>query len=170
MLDKMDERRKWKNIETDYGRKEYSRLNNELRRETDKVKDQWWNKKCELAEFDRMGRSDLLYQEVRQLTRTGKKTGTKNIAINDKNGELKTEVKDVKERRKEYIEELCDKNGKPLEEDFELENENMVESDQKGPAIMSDKIYAAIRDMKNGKSTGIDEIPAEFLKCWKVMH
>src|SRR5688572_8999728 len=141
MLDKMDERKKRKNIETDYGRKEYSRLNNELRRETDKAKDQWWNEKCdELAEYDRMGRSDLLYQEVRQLTRTGKKTGTKNIAINDKNGELKTEVKDVKERWKEYVEELYDKYGKPLEEDFEVENESMVESDQKGPDIMSDEI------------------------------
>src|SRR5688572_24922649 len=40
----------------------------------------------------------------------------------------------------------------------------MVESDQKGPDIMSDEIYAAIRNMKNGKSTGIDEIPAELLK------
>ena len=29
---------------------------------------------------------------------------------------------------------------------------------------MSDEMYAKIRDMKNEKSTGIDEIPAEFLK------
>jgi len=90
------------NIDTEYGRNEYRRLNNELRKETDKAKDQWWNEKCEdLAEYDKIGRSDLLYQEVRQLTRTGKNTGTKSIAINDKDGALKTEVKDVKERWKE---------------------------------------------------------------------
>ena len=165
MLSKMDERREWKNIDTEYGRNEYRRLNNELRKETDKAKDQWWNEKCEdLAEYDKIGRSDLLYQEVRQLTRTGKNTGTKSIAINDKDGELKTEVKDVKERWKEYVEELYDKNGKPLKNDFELEEENIVENDQKGPDIMSDEIYAAIRDMKKGKATGIDDIPAEFLK------
>jgi len=29
---------------------------------------------------------------------------------------------------------------------------------------MSDEIYAAIRDMKKGKATGIDDIPAESLK------
>jgi hypothetical protein len=40
MLHKMDERRKWKNNETDYGKQEYSRLNNDLRRTTDKARDQ----------------------------------------------------------------------------------------------------------------------------------
>ena len=87
MLSKIDERRNWKNVDTDYGKREYSRLNNELRRETNKAKDQWWKVKCdELAKYDQIGRSDLLYQEVRQLARTGKKSGTKSIAINDKYG------------------------------------------------------------------------------------
>ena len=66
--------------------------------------------------------SDLLYQEVGKLTRTTKKTGTKNIAINGKDGELKTEMSDVKDRWKEYVEELYDKTGKPAEEDFKLED------------------------------------------------
>ena len=109
MLDKMDEKRKWKSVKTDYGSKEYKRLNNELRRETDKARNQWWNDKCdELSEYDRRGRSDLLYQEVSRLTRTTRKTGTKNIAINDKNGELKTEMSEVQKRWKEYVEELYD--------------------------------------------------------------
>jgi hypothetical protein len=165
MLDKMDERRKWKNTNTSYGKKEYSRLNNELRRETDKARNQWWNDKCdELAEYDRRGRSDLLYQEVGKLTRTTKKAGTKNIAINDKSGELKTEMSEVKERWKEYVEELYDKAGKPAEEDFELEDENMIESDQKGPDLLRDEIFAAIKCMKSGKAAGVDDIPAEFLK------
>jgi len=38
MLSKMDERRKWKNIQSENGRREYSRLNNELRRATDNAK------------------------------------------------------------------------------------------------------------------------------------
>ena len=37
MLNKMDERRKWKYVNTEYGRKEYKRLNKELRRETDRA-------------------------------------------------------------------------------------------------------------------------------------
>ena len=67
-------------------------------------------------------------------------------------------------RWKEYVEELYDKSGKPLEEDFRLEDEDLVESDQKGPDVMNEEIYAAIRDIKNGKATGIDDIPAEFFE------
>jgi len=165
MLSKMDERRTWKNVETEHGRKEYSRLNNELRRTTDKAKDQWWNDKCdELEEYDKRGRSDLLYQEVNKLTKARKKAGAKIAAINDKDGKLKTEMNEVKERWKEYIEELYDKDGKPVEGDFELEEENMIESDQKGPDILKEEISEAIKGMKNGKAAGIDDIPAEFLK------
>ena len=121
-----------------------------LRRTPDKARDQWWNDKCdELAEYDKRGRSDLLYQEVRQLTRTGKKLGTKNITINNKDGELKTELSEVKERWREYVEDLYDKAGKPVEGDFELEEENMVENDLKGPDIMKEEIYEAIKCMKN---------------------
>jgi endonuclease/exonuclease/phosphatase family metal-dependent hydrolase len=165
MLHKMDERRKWKNNETDYGKKEYSRLNNELRRTTDKARDQWWNVKCdELVEYDKRHRSDLLYQEVRKLTRTGQKVGTKNITINNKNGELKTELNEVKERWREYVEDLYDKTGKPVKEDFDLEEETVVENDQMGPDIMREEIYEAINCMKKGKAAGIDDVPAEFLK------
>jgi endonuclease/exonuclease/phosphatase family metal-dependent hydrolase len=130
MLHKMDERRKWKNNETDYGKQEYSRLNNDLRRTTDKARDQWWNDKCdELVEYDKRHCSDLLYQEVRKLTRTRQKVGTKTTTINNKNGELKTELNEVKERWREYVEDLYDKTGKPFKEDFDLKEENMVGND-----------------------------------------
>src|SRR5437899_8786806 len=113
MLDKMDERRKWKSVKTEYGSKESKRLNNELRRETDKEGNQWWNDKCdELSEYDRRGRSDLLYQKVSRQTRTTRKTGTKNIAIMIRTKELKTVISEVQERLKEYVEELYDKDGK----------------------------------------------------------
>jgi hypothetical protein len=38
MISKMDERRKWKSVNNEEGRKIYRRLNNELRRATDKAK------------------------------------------------------------------------------------------------------------------------------------
>ena len=105
-----------------------------------------------------------MYQEVRRLTRNGKKLGIKNMTINNKKGELKTELSEVKETFQEYIEDLYNKDGKPVIEDFGLEEENTVESDQMGPDIMKEKIYEAIKSMKNGKAAGIDDISAEFLK------
>jgi hypothetical protein len=38
MISKMDERRKWKNLNTEEGRKNYRRLRNKLKRDTDNSK------------------------------------------------------------------------------------------------------------------------------------
>ena len=50
MIAKMDERRKWKRQNTEEATREYKRLNNELRRETDKAKEKWWTEQCEEIE------------------------------------------------------------------------------------------------------------------------
>jgi len=165
MLEKMDERREWKKVNTEEGRKKYKSLNNELRRETDKAREDWWDARCdELIEYDRGGRSDILYSEVSKLTRTGKKSVMKNATINDKNGELMTDFEDVKTRWKEYVEELYDQKKKPLIEAFHLEEEGQVDSDDRGPSLLTAEIHAAIEEIKNRKAVGPDDIPAEFLK------
>ncbi|XP_063602919.1 uncharacterized protein LOC134778914 [Penaeus indicus] len=46
MLEKMDERRKWKNVNTDERKSNYRKLNNELRRETDKAREDWLEEEC----------------------------------------------------------------------------------------------------------------------------
>ena len=74
MLDKMDERRRWKSDGTDIGKANYRRLNNELSRETDRARDIWWNGQCsDIEEFDRRGRSDLMYARIKQITSGHKK-------------------------------------------------------------------------------------------------
>ena len=50
MIEKMDERRKWKTINTDEGKSIYRRLNNELRREADKAREDWLEDKCKEIE------------------------------------------------------------------------------------------------------------------------
>ena len=37
----MDERRKWKNVQTVAGVRKFKQLNNELRRETEKAREEW---------------------------------------------------------------------------------------------------------------------------------
>lgn len=46
MIRKMNERRKWENIAVEEGKRKFKQLNNELRRETDKTKEEWWKEKC----------------------------------------------------------------------------------------------------------------------------
>ena len=54
---KMDERRKWKNVNTEEGRRIYRKLNNELRRATDGAREQWWEEEC--REIERLDMVEL---------------------------------------------------------------------------------------------------------------
>jgi len=162
MIQKMDERRRWKRESTEKGRKMYKKLNNQLRRETDKAKEKWWEKQCrDLEELERIGRSDLVYSRVRELTEKPK-ISNQSSGIKDKDGQLLSETDKIKKRWKEYIEELYDKEGKPTE--LEIEMESQIDDDSKGPDILDIEITSAIEVMKNKKAEGVDGIPAEMLK------
>ncbi|KDR07657.1 hypothetical protein L798_02810 [Zootermopsis nevadensis] len=68
MLDKMDERRRWKNINSEEGRQKYQRLNNELRRETDKAREDYINRVCdEIMTLQRICRYDTMYAKAKEL-------------------------------------------------------------------------------------------------------
>lgn len=169
MIEKMDERRKWKNVNNDEGRKKYRKLNNGLRRETERAREKWWKEECEELEIlEKKGRSDLMYAKVKQITRTGKKGASYNFAIQDKSGFLLNDPDKVRKRWQEYIEELYGTCDKPKIEEFGLEQEGNVEEDDKGPELLVDEIRVAIKEMKNKKAEGIDGIPAEILKILGV--
>src|SRR6266576_1552451 len=106
MLEKMDERRKFKSRTDEEGKKRYRKLNNELRRETEK---------------------------------------------------------EVENRWKEYIEDLYNshenKNREMIEQEWE------VREDEIEPEILKEEVILAMKEMKNGKEVGTDEIPIEVLKC-----
>lgn len=166
MLESMEARRKWKNKNTEEGKKNYRKLNNELQRETEKAKQKWWENECkELEELDSRGRSDLVYAKVKQLTWKDKSAG-RSTAIKDLDGNLLTEPEEVRKRWKDYVESLYDKEGKPKPEEMQLECEDNIGEDFKGPEVLESEILAAIKEMKNKKAVGVDEIPAEF---WKVI-
>ena len=106
MITKMDERKKWKNVNSEEGRRTYRRLNNQLRCITDRAKENWIRDRCiEVEEHLKAGRSELSYQIVKQLA--GKMRRKKlTQSIMDKDGNLLTSLYDIKKRWKEYIETL----------------------------------------------------------------
>ena len=68
MISKMDERRKWKNVNNEEGRKNCGRLRNELKRATDNAKKEYLENICnEIMEFQRTGRYDLMYLNTNEL-------------------------------------------------------------------------------------------------------
>jgi hypothetical protein len=164
MMTKMEQRRRWKNVNTDFGKKMYRQMNNELRRETDRARERWWEEECgTIEEMNNKGRSDLMYAKVKQLT-WNKNSYNRIVNINDGAGKMLEDPAEIKKRWKEYIEQLYDRNGKPSMEEMSLEEESNVQKDFKGPDLIKSEILSAIAALKKKKAVGMDEIPAEFLK------
>jgi len=67
-------------------KKEYRKLNNELRRETEKAKAWWWEDHCdEMEQLQQEGKFGKLYSKIRQLTR---RQSQSSMVIKDKGGEV----------------------------------------------------------------------------------
>src|SRR6478609_280008 len=125
------ERRKWKNKNTEEGKRIYWRLNNEPRRETDQARDRWWGNECnELEELDRRARPELVYAKVGQLTRK-KTTNCTSEAIKDETEKLLTYPEEIRNRWKEYIQTQYDKNGKSQNEEMGTALELDVDEDSR---------------------------------------
>ena len=162
MLDKMEERRRWKNISTEEGRKQYKKLNNELRRLTDQAREKWMEKQCEEVEFlEKNGRLEEMYRSVKEMTKKEPKKISKQGMLN-KYGKITTSVKENKIIWKEYVEELYD--SKAEHSELVLEDEGECEEMNRGPKILKEEVEKAIKDLGEKKAMGCDKIPAEALK------
>jgi len=72
-------------VNSEEGHTRYRALNNQLRRETDNAKEKWWDEQCtELEEMNKMGRTDLLYKRVTNLTKNARKKKKHTPRICDK--------------------------------------------------------------------------------------
>jgi len=172
MIRKMDERRKWKNVNTEEGRKNYRRLRNELKRATDNAKKEYLENICnKIMEFQRTRRYDLMYMKTKELG--WKETqGIQHIGIEDSKGNKKVEQSQVLKIWENYITELHDRPNRT--QNLEVEPEEEVDTDEKDPYILQSEVEKAIKEMRNKKATGDDDVPGDVLKLfgeggWKIM-
>jgi hypothetical protein len=161
MISKMDERRKWKNVNTEEGRKNYRRLRNELKRATDNAKKKYLEKICnKIMEFQRTGRYDLMYMKTKEPG--WKETqGIQNIGIEDSQGNRIIEQSQLLKIWENYITELHDRPYRP--ETLEVEPEEEVDTNEKGPYILQSEVETAVKEM-NKMATGDDDVPGDVLK------
>ena len=105
----MDERRKWKNFNTEESRKNYRRVRNELKRATDNAKKEYLENICnEIMEFKGTGRYDLMYMKTKELG--WKETqGIQNIGIEGSKANRIVEQSQVLKIWEYYITELYDR-------------------------------------------------------------
>jgi len=131
IISKMDERRKWKNVNIEEGRKNYQKLRNELKRATDKAKREYLENTCnEIMEFQRTGRYDLMYLK-RKVLRWKETKGIQNTGIEDSQVNRIVEQSQVLKMWENYITELHDRPNRPVT--LEVEPEEEVDADEKGP-------------------------------------
>ena len=92
---------------------------------------------------------------------TKKPTQRGGISVQDKDGVLLQDPDQVKKRWKECVEDLyqAKHRRKGLGQDTVDAGE-----EETGSELLKEEILAAIKDMKNNKADGIDNIPAEILK------
>ena len=81
----------------------------------------------------RYGRADQVYQKVKELT-FGNRSNNAQRGIESKDDEILTDPNDIKNRWKEYIEILNNKDGRPTE--LSIEEESGVDKYEIGPNIM----------------------------------
>jgi len=115
--------------------------------------------KCEeIEELDKQGKQDQMYKAINDLNR---KKSRSSISVKNENGKLISDPELVRNRWKEYIEKLYNAKGKPRS----LNIEPATDVDGIGPCILEEEVATAIKELKNNKAEGIDETPAELLKC-----
>ena len=65
ILNKMEERRKYKNMHTEEGEKKYKELKHDIQKLCREAKDKYFNDKCEEIELLDKTHSQLLYKKLR---------------------------------------------------------------------------------------------------------
>ena len=61
-----------------------------------------------------------------------------------------------------YVRELHDRPNRS--ETLEVEPEEEVDADEKGPYTLQSEVEKAIKEMRNKKATGDDDVPGDVLK------
>ena len=88
--------------------------------------------------------------------------GIQSIGIEDSQGNRIVDQRQVLKIWENYITELYDRPNRP--ETLEVEPEEEVDTDEKGPHILKSEVEKAIKEMRNRKASEDDDIPGDVLK------
>jgi len=112
-------------------------------------------------EFQRTGGYDLMCTKTKELG--WKETQEiQNIGIKDSQGNRIVQQTQVLKIWENYITELYDWPNQP--ETLEVEPEEEVDTDEKGPYILQSEMEKSIKEMRNKKATGDNDAPGDVLK------
>ncbi|KAI5751502.1 hypothetical protein M8J77_008067 [Diaphorina citri] len=164
MIEKMDERRKWKNVSSEYRKQQYRKLNNELRRESDSAREKWMQKQCQkIEELNKYCKLEEMYRVVKEVMR--KKSSTINKrGMKKRDGMNTINEKENKELWEEYIKELYESSANVYLE--EMENENEYNQEKMGYNIEEWEVKKALINDTKGESVNFLRYYASLSTCF----
>jgi hypothetical protein len=112
-----------------------------------------------IIEFQTTERYDLMHMKTKELG--WKKHGIQNIGIEESQGNIVIDQRQVLHIWENYISGLYDRNNRP--DHLEVEHEEGVDEDEKCPYILQSEAEKAIKKMMDIKATGDDYIPGDVL-------
>ena len=137
---------------------EYRTVNRQVKKGMKRAKEDWIGEQCENIEDSlKKNNSKRAYHLVRDLTSTKQERTT---TIQDRSGTCLTENEDVLKRWTEYCSELYNYRATG---DPEVLNVPPATNNDSHP-ILREEVEAAVKTLKNGKSAGVDNIPAEMVQ------
>ena len=147
---------KSKRLDSPVGEALYRNQNAKIQRKMRKDKEKFIEQQCLKIEKSAVNNSTKeLYQGIKNLTKSFKPSAD---TIKSEDGTVLCDGDKVKERWKEYCYKLYEKNDNLQPFHLDL----MVSEPEPPPLI--DEVKEAIKDLKNYKSPGADEITAELIK------
>ena len=153
ILNLMNQRRKYKNRNSS---KQYTEIDKLIKQKCVKAKEELINKQCDELEDLANKNQQLLYKKIKTMTKP--KIRYANTALRNKNGDVIYEKEQVLDRWVEYIGELFNDNRPEI-----LPETSTTELT--GKDILRSEVEAAIKSMRNGKTTGNDKISKEMIEA-----
>ena len=153
--------RLWMKSRTPENRINYTLQRNKTERIKRNEKTKAWSKVGRDLKEDHYGTKKLLFSMAKTYRGKNKEIS---YAIKDKEENLLVEPGEIAERWREYFENLLNSERAICDGDERDREYQLSKDSEEDWNITEQELRIAIEAMKNGKATGVDSIPVEFIK------
>jgi len=131
------------------GRKNYRRLQNKLKRATDKAKKEYLDiTRDGIMEFQRTEHHDLMYMKMKEVG-WKEKQGIQNSGTKDSKGNIRVDKRKIMKIFENHITEIYNQPNQP--ENLEVELEEKEDVNKKGPYTLQNAVVHAIKELGKRK-------------------